>query len=307
MEKKDNKIGLLTRIKNRLRTWAYETWLFATSRIFIINFAGMLGVVVAFAFLSTQFLTCYTKHGESIEMPNYVNMSYQEVERKAADRGFQIVVADSSFVVGKPPFTVLEQNPKPGAMVKEDRTIYLVINRAQADMVLLPDLTGGNDDFEAYKRKLTLLGIQAQIVGTQFDAKLEPNTILEIIYQNDTITDRLGARRFQTPRGSSLQFIVSSRESTDVTLPDLVCKRFDAAKFLISNYNLTIGNVIKDKTITDENRAYVYKQEPAFEEGKIMRIGEQINVYISQKPLPTCNVAEDAAPTGDVKLNPEDQ
>lgn len=304
MAKKDN-TSFLTSAKDKLKTWAWEIWLFLSSRVFIFNFAGMMAVIIGFVLLSTQFLQCYTKHGESLAMPNYLGMTYQEAKQKAEDRGFNIVVADSSFVVGKPPFAILEQNPKPGMMVKEDRTIYLVINRAQADLVVLPDLAGGNDDFDAYKRKLVLLNIEAQVVGTQFNAKLEPNTILEVIFENDTITDRLSARRFQVPRGAQLQFIVSSRESTDVALPDLVCKRFDAAKFLISNYNLSIGNVIKDKTVTDENKSYVWKQEPEYEAGKIMRIGEQINIYISQKPLQGCEVEVEIDPLKDVKLDNE--
>ncbi len=306
MEKKDN-ISFFTKVKEKVKIWAWELWLFLSSRIFLTNFVGMIGVVIGFALISTKFLQCYTKHGESVAMPNYLGMTYQEAKAKAEDRGFEIVVADSSFVVGKPPYAILEQNPKPGMMVKEDRTIYLVINRAQADLVVLPDLTGGNDDFDAYKRKLTLLNIEAQVVGTQFNGKLEPNTILEVIFENDTITDRLSAHRFQIPRGGQLQFIVSSRESIDVTLPDLVCKRFDAAKFLISNYNLSIGNVIKDKTVIDENKAYVYKQEPPFEEGKIMRIGEQINVYITQKPPAACGVDVETDPLKDVKIDPENQ
>lgn len=269
-------------IRERLKTYAQETWWFLSSGIFIKNLAGIIAFIVGFCWLITFWLKCYTDHGESLEVPNFVNMTIQDAKKKAKNRNFNLVVSDSVFRANMPAYTIVEQNPKPQSRVKEDRTIYLTIVKAGAENVPLPDIVGGNDDYEQYVRKLTIQEINAEIVGRKFDAILEENTILEVIYEGDTITNRL-RYGYKVPKGSTLQFVVSDKESSIVDIPNVVCLDVEAAKFKITSYNLSLGNVVKDNSVTDDTDAYVWKQEPAFQEGQKMRIGEQITIYITGK------------------------
>jgi beta-lactam-binding protein with PASTA domain len=247
----------------------------------------MIAAVVGFVALTLWFLKCYTNHGESLQVHNYIGMRLKEARKMAENRSFHIVITDSIFIVGKEPGVVLEQNPKPLSRVKEDRSIYLTITSAVADFVMLPNITGGNDDYDRFYKKITGLDVKGQVIDHRFDARLEPNTILEVIYNGDTITNQLNTG-FKVPKGSMLSFIVSSREGSTVTLPDLVCKQFDAAKFIVSNYSLNIGTIVRDATVSDDAKAYIWKQEPAFEEGKTIRVGEQINLYLTQKVPDGC-------------------
>jgi beta-lactam-binding protein with PASTA domain len=276
------------KVKAKLKIMAQETWWFVSSGIFMKNCLGVIAFVLAFVWMTSFWLKCYTDHGESLEVPNFVGMTLTEAESKAKNRNFNLVVSDSVYRSDKPAFTILEQNPKPQNRVKEDRSIYLTIVKAVAENVLLPDIAGGNDDFEQYAKKLGLQQIKAEIISRQYDGILEPNTIIDVIYEGDTITNRL-RYGVKIPKGSTVLFIVSERENSNIQIPDLVCMKADAAKFLLSSSNLNVGNIVKDNSVLEEDDAYIWKQEPAHEPGVTMRIGEQVTIYITAKIPNGCN------------------
>ncbi len=275
-----------------IKNTAQETWWFISSKIFIKNFTGVIAMFVGFVFFTSYWLKCYTKHGESVTVPNFIDKSYEDALDEADRKGFTIVVSDSIYKAGKMPLSVIEQNPRAMSRVKEDRTIYITITKATAENVIIPNIAGGNDDYEQYIRKLALNDIKAEIVAKKFDPILEPNTIIDVIFDGDTITNQLRFGK-KIPKGAILQFVVSERENPNIEIPDLVCKRFEAAKFLLSNYNLNIGSIVRDASVTAENSAYVWKQEPAYRPGVTMRIGEQVTLYISQRRPVGCPTEEE--------------
>ncbi len=289
-----NKEKIITKIKSI----AQEIWWFISSKIFIKNLTGMIAMVAAFMVFISWWLHCYTKHGESVTVPNFVDKPLDDAIDEAERKGFTVVVSDSIYKSGKMPHTVLEQNPAAMAKVKEDRTIYLTVTKSIAENVVLPDIAGGNDDFEQYERKLANNDIKAEIVGRRYDPISEPNTILAVIMDGDTITNQLRYGK-KAPKGTILQFVVSERENPNIEIPDLVCKRLDAAKFLISNSNLNIGSIVRDASVVAEDKAYIWKQEPAYQAGVTIRIGQQITLYISQKRPVGCpeeDIIEDFNP-----------
>lgn len=259
-----------------------ETWWFVSSGIFLKNCAGIIGFFFVFMWMTTFWLKCYTDHGESLSVPDFVGMTLEEAEKKVKSRGFTLVASDSTDRAGAVPFTIIEQNPKSGARVKEDRTIYLTITKAVMSSVTLPDIVGGNDDFEQYKKKLELHQINAEILGKKYDPILEPNTIIDVIYEGDTITNKL-RYGVKVPVGSTVYFVVSERENSNIQIPDLVCQKAEAAKFILASNNLMLGNIVKDNTVINEEEAFVWKQEPPFLPNTTMRIGEQITIYITGK------------------------
>ena len=269
---------------------SWETWLFLKSKIFLKNFAGMVSLIAFMMFCSFWLLKCYTKHGESLQVDNYVGLDLDDVVRKANDRSFDIVVSDSLYIRKQPPGTVLSQNPAPFSRVKENRKIYLTITKKDAPLLKLPDIVGGNDDFQTYARKLKRMKFIPKITGRVFDAKLESNTIKEVIYKGDTITNQLRDGVFAEAE-TEIHFIVSEKRGGSVDLPNLLCQRYDAAQFLIGNYNLNVGSVIEDETVTDRFNAFVWRQRPSFSPGKKIRIGEQVNLYLTQHRPDDCTGA----------------
>lgn len=280
--------SILQRIGNGFKNFGKGTFYFLTSAVFLKNITGIILLLGLLLFLTSTWMHCYTNHGESLQVHDYVGMQLEDVIEKAEDRSFEIIITDSIFLVGKAPHTVLEQSPKALSRVKKNRKIYLTITKATPDKVLLPDLAGGNDDFNQYSKKLKRLSIDSKIVGRRFSNKLEENTILEVIFKGDTITQQL-LDGVKVPMGELVEFIVTEKRGGSVPIPNLICRKYDAVRFLVGNYNLNIGSIINDATVVNENSAYVWKQVPSYSPYGQIRIGDQVDIYLTQYKPDNCS------------------
>lgn len=264
----------------KIRRFGVELYAFFTTPFVLKNCLGMMGLMAGILMLTFWWLKCYTNHGDSVQVPSYVGMSFREAARKARSRDFGVAVSDSLYVPGKPPGEIVSQDPKPESRVKEGRTIYFTVTKNNPDIIKLPDLAG-SDDYELYSRKLSRLGLKPRIVARVPDPKLGPNFIVDVVYRGDTITRKI---RYGVPveMGSTVDFILSEEVTLTVNIPDCVGQTLDAAKFLIQTSELNVGTIIPDGTVTkDDLNAYVYRQSPKFDPNGTMRKGEQIDLYIT--------------------------
>lgn len=266
-----------------------EVGYFLSSAIFLKNFGGIVTMFLVFMGLTMWWLNCYTKHGESLHVHDYIGMDLDEAIAKAGDSSFEIFINDSTFIPGQPPNVILTQNPKPLSQVKKNRKIYVSVTKKIAELVALPALRGGNDDYDNFNKKCKRKFVDTKIREQVFSNKIEPNTILRVFYNDEEITEKLNSDGYEVPKGSTVEVVVTKRGGGSVPIPELVCKKYDAATFLVGNFNLNIGSVIKDNTVTDESSAYVWRQEPRYSASARMRVGEQINIYLTQFKPKSCS------------------
>lgn len=276
MKDKLNKLG------ETLKKWAKEFWYFVSSLLFLKNFGGMLGALLLFFGIIVLFLKCYTRHGDSLEVTNFVGMTYQEAEKVANEVDLELEIMDSVFIPDREPGMVLSQSPKPMSQVKEGRSIYLTVTKFQADMVPLPVFSESSYDFNLYQKKLRRKNINAKIVDRVFDARQAANSIVFLVYDGDKYEDDDIQRGVDVPMGSTIEFVVTKRESSVVQVPNLVCQAYDEAEFLTTNSSLKIGEVIEDNTVTSRTSAYVWKQKPAYARDKMIDKGAGMTIYLTQ-------------------------
>ena len=272
---------------SKLRNVGREIYCFLTSGIFIRNFVGIAIFTGVCLFLLSMWMNWYTNHNEEYEVHEYVGLEFEDAKQLAEDRSFSMAIVDSIFLLGKKANIVLEQDPAANAMVKENRTVYVTISKSDPDIKILPNLTGGNDDFFQYQRKCKRLGVRTKIKSKKFRSKLAENTILEVWYKGKNVSGDL-EDGVKVEMGSTVEFVVSERMSTTVSVPDLRCKKFTEAEFIINNYNLNVGSVIDDPTVTNRGSAYILKQVPRYSQNASMQVGEEIQLYLTQKRPAGC-------------------
>ena len=268
---------------DRLKRFAWPYWEFIKSPAFIRNFFGIILFLIGSFVVFRFWLSSYTRHGESRQVHNYIGMKLNDAVRKAKNSSFNVVVADSMFILDREPNVVLEQDPKPLSNVKEQRRIYLTVTKSTPDMVKLPDLRG-NEDYDQYTKDLRRIGVRYRIKERVFYSKLEENTILHFFFEGKKITQKELRGGISVPKGTTLEFVVTEQSSNSVPIPDLVCKRFEAATFLISSSNLNLGTVHG----VESDNAWVWKQDPEFRSGRKIRMGEQIDLYLTSSRPSGC-------------------
>lgn len=84
-----------------------------------------------------------TRHGEQITVPDLSGLTLEEAKSTLQQRQLAFAILDTSSYNPKFPYqTVIEQIPGAGSTVKQERKIYLSINRSGYKMTTVPNLVG---------------------------------------------------------------------------------------------------------------------------------------------------------------------
>ena len=102
---------------------------FLTSKDFLKQIGIALLAIIVISFLMLKWLKFSTNHGQFIEVPQLQGKTLEVVQIELEDNDLQMVVQDSAnYNPNYPRFSVIEQLPEAGSMVKENRKIYLTLN-----------------------------------------------------------------------------------------------------------------------------------------------------------------------------------
>ncbi|MFT5998773.1 MAG: UDP-N-acetylmuramate--alanine ligase [Neolewinella sp.] len=245
--------------------------------------AAILFFVVCFFVLRTS-LGLYTSHGSSTELPDFVTMLQPDAEDLADDLGLTLKFEKGAFDPNRPAGMVVLQHPRAGSGVKKNRSIYLTILSDEAPMIQLPGLVG-NYDYTQYTNRLEKSAdIRSKVREQVYDPKQEENTILHFFYGDQKITDADLRSGVKVPQGSELEFVVTVRQTGEVSVPNYKCKKFGVVEFLLDGANLLVGKVYGD--VSDRSEAYVVRTEPPG--GKMVPVGSKFDIYLAERKPDEC-------------------
>ncbi len=255
---------------------------FITGKPLWINilFGFLLIFIVLFLFLIS--LNFFTKHGKTLTIPEITGKSLAEAERILDERGFEIEIQDSIYVDTAEAMTVLKQFPEADAVVKENRTVYLTINRSVPPTIEMPNLISMT--FRSAEMSLRQYGLYLE--DTFYRPDIAKNAVLEQRYNGEPI--KPGTK---IQMGSSITLILGSGlGDNEFSVPDLFGMNYYEARTLAESTGLIIVPVIIAPDVQDTASAYVYKQIPerVTIDRRINRIrpGQSIDVFLQfQKPV----------------------
>ena len=114
---------------------------YLTSGVFFAQILAAMAIVAGVAYLFFHWITYTTHHGQEITVPDLSRLSAEQAEEKLAAIDLDYIILDTvDFRPDSPKLTIVEQEPKAGAKVKEGRKIYIKINASKYTMVSVPDL-----------------------------------------------------------------------------------------------------------------------------------------------------------------------
>ena len=226
-------------------------------------------IIMLCVFYFYAYLPHITNHGESITVPSVEGLPITRVESFLASHDLRYEVNDSSYSAEYPPLTVLKQYPAAGAKVKENRKIFVSVNRKNPPTVKMPDLIDGSlTNAEAVLRGSELKRGKIRLVRGPF-----LNVVKEMQVEGNTV-----APGVLVPKGTLVDLVVMDGGSNKLPAPNVLGFTFEDAKVNILGSNLNIGNV---NLLGDTTGGVILKQEPT--PGEEIMVGDVVNVWIGKE------------------------
>ncbi len=173
----------------------------------LLNILIMVAVSIILIVITFRWMQSYTRHGQYITVPDVSGMYEEEAGQALAAAGLRYEVSDYKFDKSMVEGGVIEQNPKAGAYVKQERKIYLTLNSGKEPVKAVPDLAD-NSSLRAAESQLRAAGFKLSPT-VYVDGDLD--WVYEIRYKGAVI--EAGA---EIPEGSVLTIVAGNGNPVEI-------------------------------------------------------------------------------------------
>jgi beta-lactam-binding protein with PASTA domain len=113
------------------------------TKAFIRQLILAIVFLIILVFIVLWWLRISTNHDQRIEVPDLSTMTLDIVEDTLDDLDLRFEIIDSAnYNPDFPKYSVIEQIPRAGKFVKENRKIYLTLNRSSYPQLVIPEVVG---------------------------------------------------------------------------------------------------------------------------------------------------------------------
>lgn len=200
-----------------------------TNRYLYLGLALLIALGLAFFFvLNSVVLPGYTRHDETITVPDVTHLAYEEAADVLRHSDLRVEQEMQRFDPEKPRDVVVDQSPAPETLVKPGRRVYLTVNTGVAPTVTVPRLEG----FSPREAQNQLRGVGLLLGEVRADSIPHP-------YQN-TVTRQDPPPGIATRAGEAVTIWVSTGPGDQwVTVPDVTGMVVrDAQQHLLDEFKL---------------------------------------------------------------------
>jgi len=242
---------------------------FFKSRFFWLNVLLFVIAIGILFFLTNLYLDSYTRHGNSVPVPDLRGQTIENVEAYLSEHNLNYLVFDSTFVVGKQPLEVLEQDPSPGSKVKTDRRIYLTVNAQKAPDVKTPNLIDAS-----LKDARLQLENKGLLMGKITYRPHRWNVVMDMRHDGKVVLPG-----HQLQKGATIDLIVGDGKGVNTfSMQSLKGLSFDEAVSVISLSDLKLGKVDR-AMLKGGSKGYVDRQDPLA--GEKVRKGSRVHLWLT--------------------------
>ena len=144
---------------------------------------AVIGLVVI-SFFILMWLKSSTNHEQKIRVPSLAKMSLDAVDDKLSDMDLRFEILDSSnYNPDFPKYSVIEQIPKAGEYVKENRKIYITLNRSGYSFLTIPEVVGKT----RRQAEPTLIAMGFKIGEITYRPYIAEDEVLELLHKGKKI------------------------------------------------------------------------------------------------------------------------
>ena len=265
---------------------------FIFSKVFAINLLIAFVVIIGAFFLVSSYLTNYTLHGQSIEVPSFENYKVDQLDDVFNRAQLSYVINDSIYIKDKTPGSVIDQEPKEGHFVKKGRKIYLTVTSLNPPQTTVPNLVD-----RSMRQAEAMLGSYGLVLG-------------EVTYASDpcsncVLKQQIDGEDIQAgkpiKKGSKIDLVIGKGLGDEmVAIPYLYELNAEDANVNLRVNLLTLGYAEFDETVItaeDSMNAFVYRQIPAYNPNKSINAGSLVNLFLTMDKNKLVDYAVDTTET----------
>lgn len=250
---------------------------FLTSKIFLINFGIAIAVFIIFSIALNIFLKSYTRHGDSVTVPNLIGMQTEDAINLIEENDFEYVIVDTLFDNKYDKGAVVEQNPEAESLVKEGRKIYIKVNSKQDELISMPQLTGFT-----LRQVTAMMETYGLVIGNlRYVPDIAVNVVIKQLYKGRDIEPGEKIKK-----GSSIDLILGLGISDKITtVPSLIGLTYKEASNTLLDLFLNTGAVNYDNTVKTKNdsiKAKVYRQSPQSSTINEVNLGYNVDIWLTK-------------------------
>ena len=248
-----------------------KTFRFLKDKWFYISLLSMALLLVLFFELTFVWLDKKTRHGEELELPDFVGQNYTSTVAQYGDE-FTFILLDSVYVKDFPEGAVYQQNPEPGSKVKQGRNVYIIRTSIAPEVIEMPNL-----------RNLSLR--QAMVIMDQVGLKVDKLEYVSYFAQNAVVEQRVKDVVIQpneaVVKGTAITLVVGLGNGNKNTyLPDLIGVNKADVKYVLNSASLNIGmEIIPVDYVGDDADFFVSRMDPDYSANKMVPLGSMVHIW----------------------------
>lgn len=157
---------------------------FLTTKAFLKQLLFAFLAIIILTFIILWWLRGTTNHGQKITVPDLAKMQLDKVEDALDELDLTYEILDSAnYNPDFPKYSVIEQIPKAGKFVKEDRKIYLYLNPSDYRKVIIPEVVGKT----RRQAEPTLMAMGFGIGKVSYRPYIAKDEVLELRFEGEKI------------------------------------------------------------------------------------------------------------------------
>ena len=249
---------------------------FFKTRTFKINALAALGITIFLIVFNMIYLRIYTHHGDSVEIPDLKGKTTTQMADILNRKDLRYEIRDSVYSPNSSPGTVLDQFPKPGMKVKQNRTIFITLCALSQELIRMPQLTD-----ISYRQATNLIESTGLIAGKiEYKQSEFPNLVLE-----QKVKGRIVIKGEMIPKGSIVDLVLGSAgDGSTSQVPALLGSNLIKARSAIEEAFLNVGTINYDESFTSEDQksqGLIWKQSPDPAQTMEVAKGTYIDIWLT--------------------------
>lgn len=247
---------------------------FLFSKYFYLNIFIALVLTAGLIFGAVKWMNDYTDNSYSKALPDFKGTHIEELEKRFIEEKLRYIILDTITSDQYPKGVVVDQTPKAFSLVKDNRTVYLTVNSMENEKVRMPNLKDSGTKIAL--KKLKAIGLELDSIWN-VPGSLD-GLIIDQLHDGESINQGVLLNK-----GSKIVIKVSRRNihSEKIILPDFSGLSLKDAEDKAKLNSLDLNPICSDCfDKQDTLDAKIGSQYPEYKEGKKVRPGSQIDVFL---------------------------